>query len=76
MMSFILWTEPKEISIPFENPDALWTHPEFRRDWPLVIFVTGWQTNLGQDPSEAQMTMANAYLHRGKTNFVVNLFAI
>lgn len=75
-MSFILWTESQIIIIPFKKPDVLWGHSEFRRDLPLVIFVTGWQTNLRQGISEAQITMANAYMHRGKINFVVNLFAV
>lgn len=62
--------------IPIKNPDALWNHTEFNSNNPLVIFVTGWKTNLKQGISEAQDVMADAYLCRGNVNFVVIIFPI
>lgn len=52
-------------------PALVWTHPEFNPKNPLVIFVTGWKTNLKQSESKAQLAMAEAYLCRGNINFVV-----
>lgn len=58
------------------NPDALWTHPDFNASNPLVIFVTGWKTNLEKGASAAQDAMAAAYLCRGNINFVVCIHTI
>lgn len=59
------------ISAPITNPTALWLHKEFRMDFPLVLFITGWKTNLLDKASEAQETMFKAYSSRGNVNFVV-----
>ncbi|XP_031628399.1 vitellogenin-1-like [Contarinia nasturtii] len=69
-MSFILRTKDAHISIPINNPNALWNHTEFNSSNPLTIFVTGWKTNLKHDVSTAQDTMSAAYLCRGNVNFV------
>lgn len=70
-ISFILKTTTSNISIPITKPNALWSDPEFNANNSLVIFVTGWQTNLGEGESQAQDEMADAYLCRGNINFVV-----
>lgn len=70
-MSFILHTKSGRIPIPFTNPEDLWKLPQFNADHPLVIFVTGWKTNLKEEASKAQDVMAAAYLCRGDVNFVV-----
>lgn len=59
------------VEIPITNPDDLWKNPAFNHEWPLVIFVTGWKTNLMEGASKAQDVMAEAYLCRGNVNFVV-----
>lgn len=71
-LTFILRTRRANVSIPITNPTQLWEHHEFNPSLPLVIFVTGWRTNLMLQPSEAQDTLANAYLCRGNVNFVVS----
>lgn len=71
-MSLVLRTKTSDIMIPIKSPDALRNHTEFDTNNPLVIFVTGWKTNMEQEVSEAQNAMADAYLCRGNVNFVVN----
>lgn len=72
-LSFILHTTRRtNVSIPITTPTQLWEHHEFNPNLPLVIFVTGWRTNLLEEPSVPQDTMADAYLCRGNVNFVVN----
>lgn len=63
------------VTVPITNPNALWTHQAFNPNFPLVIFVTGWKTNLHTEPSLAQDTLAAAYLCRGNVNFVVKSFS-
>lgn len=70
-LSFILRTRQANVSIPITNPTQLWESPEFNPKLPLVIFVTGWKTNLLIKRSEAQDALAEAYLCRGNVNFVV-----
>ncbi|XP_055297238.1 vitellogenin-1-like [Sitodiplosis mosellana] len=69
-MSFILHSKSSSISIPLMKPDEMWKHPEFNTSNPLVIFVTGWKTNLKEEASQAQNVMAAAYMCRGNVNFV------
>lgn len=68
---FTLRTKSKNVVIPLANSIDLWTSPEFNWEWPLVIFVTGWNTNLKEGESRPQDAMADAYLCRGNVNFVV-----
>lgn len=71
-LSFILHTTHNtNVSIPIINSTQLWHHREFNPNLPLVIFVTGWKTNLLEERSEPQDTMTDAYLCRGNVNFVV-----
>lgn len=70
-LSFILRTRQANVSIPITNPTQLWARREFNPRLPLVIFVTGWKTNLLIKRSEAQEALAEAFLCRGNVNFVV-----
>lgn len=70
----VLRTTQENVSIPLTNPTQLWASRVFNPNLPLVIFVTGWKTNLLTERSEAQDTLANAYLCRGNVNFVVSFF--
>lgn len=63
------------VSVPLQDPTALWEKPEFNRDNPLVIFVTGWTTNFNET-NDALSTMHKAYECRGATNFVVSQLLI
>lgn len=71
-LTFILRTRKENITIPLTNPDELWNHASFDLNLPLVIFVTGWKTDLKEKVSTAQETLAAAYLCRGNVNFVVS----
>lgn len=71
-MSFILHTTEANVSIPITSSTQLWTNTKFNPSLPLVIFFTGWKTNLKQQPSEVQDALVNAYLCRGNVNFVVS----
>lgn len=70
-MYFVLKTKWKDISVPLEQPEKLWTNDEFNKDLPLVLLITGWTTNFN-DPNSALDTIYNAYKCRGNINFVVN----
>lgn len=70
-LTLILKTKYLNISAPLTNPSVLWSHKEFRTDLPLVLFVSGWQTDLLVQISTAQETMFEAYACRGNVNFVV-----
>lgn len=70
-MNFVLLTESKNISVPLENPEQLWTNAEFKKDLPLVLLITGWTTNIN-DTNNALDTVYAAYRCRGNVNFVVN----
>lgn len=70
-LTLILKTKYLNISAPLTNPSILCDHKEFRSDLPLVLFVSGWQTDLLVQISTAQETMFEAYACRGNVNFVV-----
>lgn len=70
-LTLILKTKHLNISARLTNPSILWSHKEFRTDLPLVLFVSGWQTDLMVKISTAQETMYEAYACRGNVNFVV-----
>lgn len=44
-MSFVLKTNSKNISVPLNRPERLWSLREFNRNLPLVMMNTGWTTN-------------------------------
>lgn len=71
-MSFVLKTKTKNISVPLEQPEQLWSNAEFNKDLPLVLLITGWTTNVN-DTNNALETIYAAYKCRGNVNFVVNI---
>lgn len=71
-MNYILISaEIEEVAVPLNNSEALWLHPEFRMDWPVVILVTGWNSNINVT-NEALDILYTAYRCRGEYNFVVS----
>lgn len=73
-LAFVLHTPKTNVSIPIINPTQLWEHPQYNKNLPLVIFVTGWLTFLQNEPLGSQDQMAKAYLCRGNVNFVVGFY--
>lgn len=71
-MNFVLKTKTDNISVPLEKPEQLWSKPEFKKDLPLVLLITGWTTNVN-DTNNALDTIYAAYKCRGNVNFVVNI---
>lgn len=71
-MNFVLKTKTKNISVPLEQPEQLWSNAEFNKDLPLVLLITGWTTNVN-DTNNALETIYAAYKCRGNVNFVVNI---
>lgn len=49
----------------------MWTNPDFDKNKPVVLFATGWTTNINE--TDAMTTLAKAYACRGDTNFIVSL---
>lgn len=71
-MNYVLKTKTQNISVPLSDPEKLWSHEEFNRDWPLVIMINGWKTNFNNtSESTAADSIYEAYRCRGKYNFVV-----
>lgn len=70
-MNFVLKTKSKNISVPLEKPEQLWSNAEFKKDLPLILLITGWTTNFN-DTNNALDTVYAAYKCRGNVNFVVN----
>lgn len=58
-----------EVHVPLGHSERLWRHPWFRRDWPVVVVVTGWNSNVN-DSNEALDVLHEAYRCRGGYNFV------
>lgn len=72
-MSFVLKTKDnKNISVPLDKPEELWSHKEFNPKLPLVLMVTGWTTNFNDTENETLDKIFAAYKCRGNVNFVVN----
>lgn len=70
-MNFVLKTKDKNISVPLEQPQKLWSQSDFKKDLPLVVMITGWKTNFNET-NDALDTVFNAYKCRGNVNFVVS----
>lgn len=70
-MNFVLKAKTRNISVPLEKPEQLWSLAEFNKDLPLVLLITGWTTNFN-DTNNALDTVYAAYKCRGNVNFVVN----
>lgn len=73
-MNFVLRTKTKNVTVPLNEPIALWKKAEFDTELPLVIFVTGWTTNFNDNNTNSALeTVYKAYECRGNVNFVVSL---
>lgn len=73
-MNFVFKVDVDEILIPLTQPERLWAHEKFIREWPLVVFVTGWNTNYNHTINPALDTVYAAYRTRGGANFVVSVY--
>lgn len=63
-----------ETFIPITRPEDLLNHPQFKKKEELVIFLSGFMTNLKEARSSAHDALANAYVkHRSGVNFVVRV---
>lgn len=69
-MSFVLKTNSKNISVPLNRPERLWSSKEFNRNLPLVMMITGWTTNFNDTENGALDAIYAAYKCRGNVNFV------
>lgn len=77
-MNFILKFDHKDYLIPLTSPDQLWKHEKFNPSWPLVVLVTGWNTNYNDSIIDnwALDQVYEAYHCRGNINFVVSVVLI
>lgn len=76
-LSLILKFDGSDYKTPLLKTESLWSHEKFNKDLPLVILITGWNTNYNVSENNALDTIYEAYRCRGGYNFVVgvlNLF--
>lgn len=52
-----------EVIISMDNPDTICEHPEFKKDWPTVVVVTGWLSDVNAT-NDALDGLQNAYTKR------------
>lgn len=71
-MSYILKTKDKNVSVPLNEPEKLWSLSEFNPNLPLVMVITGWSTNFNDTENSALDVIWPAYRCRGNVNFVVS----
>lgn len=57
------------ITAPLDNPELVCDHPSFRKDWPTVVVITGWNSNINST-NDALDRLYNAYRKRD-VNFMV-----
>jgi len=69
-MSFILKTKNEDVLIPLTQSEQLWSHASFNPELPLVIVITGWNTDYNVTENAALDTLSAAYKCRGNVNFV------
>ena len=69
-MNFVFFTPNENVSIPITDSISLWRHPKFDASKKVVIFVTGFSTDINEENSAAS-AMGAAYMKRGDTNFVL-----
>lgn len=69
-MHYVLMTfDGREIRVPLQQSQRLWRHRLFRPDWPVVLVITGWNSNVNVS-NEALDVLHAAYKERGEWNFV------
>lgn len=71
MKLYFYTDEGKNETVPLLEIEKLLAQPKFRKSWNTVIFITGWLTDLKGPVFKTITTMRDAYMARGKTNFVV-----
>ncbi|XP_055296585.1 uncharacterized protein LOC129565592 [Sitodiplosis mosellana] len=69
-MSYVLKTKNKNISVPLDSPEELWSLKEFDPKLPLVMVITGWTTNFNDTQNPTLDKIYDAYRCRGNVNFV------
>lgn len=73
-MSMILKADGLDEKIPLLQAELLVSSKAFKKDWPLVILITGWNTDYNVSWNPALDTVYEAYKCRGGINFLVSLF--
>lgn len=71
-LQYVLYTGDNgddEVMVPLQRPELLWQHALFRRDWPVVVVITGWNSNVNQSNGALEV-LHEAYRCRGRHNFV------
>lgn len=56
------------VTIPLSNSEYLFNHPKFHMNWNVVLFVSGWNSNISDETISA---LHDAYRCRSGYNFVV-----
>lgn len=71
-MNFVLKVKNDNIFVPLTQSERLWSHEKFHKEWPLVVVVTGWNTDFNGSAitNDALETLYKAYKCRGNINFV------
>lgn len=75
-MNLVLKKDGLDVEVPLLNAESLWSHEKFDKNLPLVILITGWNTNYNVTWNPALDTVYKAYKCRGGYNFVVSFLSI
>lgn len=77
-INFVLKTYDKTLDkvvdnfIPISDPEELWNHAAYKKDQPLVIYISGYLTNLEKRRSKSHDALTRAFVKfRPDINFVV-----
>lgn len=63
----------KDTYIPIRESEKLLTNGEYKKNQPLVIFISGFTTNLRKERSPSHDTLAEVYVRfRPELNFMVS----
>lgn len=73
-MNMILKANDVDEKIPLLQGELLLASKSFNKDWPLVILITGWNTDYGTNWNPALDPVYQAYKCRGGINFLVSVF--
>uniref|UniRef100_A0A6B2EF13 Putative lipase n=1 Tax=Phlebotomus kandelakii TaxID=1109342 RepID=A0A6B2EF13_9DIPT len=68
-ISFVLYDNEKRIPFNMNELDKLVQYPGFKKENPVVIFITGWLTKDNTENAAAR-DLAKAYNCRGNHNFI------
>lgn len=71
-LRLILYSSSDNASYSLSEMSKLVENPEFNKNDPVVIMVSGWLSNRKDKPNDPAIAIYNAYKCRGHINFLVS----